>query len=120
MRQHPYALEKPILVGRRTGWTRVAEVWAVARPTRSKWSAPDGSEEQHVTHEVRLRFRADLVPGMRLRRGRRTLFIHHVEDVDGRARYQLCQCEERVPFVQAELPETAPASSGASDGGSGA
>lgn len=107
MRQHPYILEKPILIGRRPGWARVAELWATAWPKRSKWRAPDGSEEEQVTHEVRLRFRSDLAPGMRLRRGARHLLIHHVEDVDGRGRYQLCQCEERVPFVQPQPEEEA-------------
>lgn len=109
MRQHPYILEKPILVGRRPAWARVTQVWATAWPKRSKWRAPDGSEEEQLTHEVRLRFRADMAPGMRLRRGPRALLIHHVEDVDGRGRYQLCQCEERVPFVQPQAASDAPA-----------
>ncbi len=109
MRQHPYILEKPILVGQRPGWARVADVWAVARLRRGKWRATDGGEKELLTHEVRLRFRADVVPGMRLRRGQRTLLIHYVDDVGGRGRYQLCQCEERVPFAQPDLMDGSPA-----------
>lgn len=82
--------------GAETSWTLVAEVWAAVRagsgsePVRSEM--PDG----RVAHEVWMRYRAGVVPAMRLVEGARVLDIRAVLDPDGRQRWLRCLCEERL------------------------
>jgi SPP1 family predicted phage head-tail adaptor len=48
-----------------------------------------------ITHEVVLRYRAGVVPAMRLRKGARIFQILAVIDVEERRRWLKCWCEER-------------------------
>jgi SPP1 family predicted phage head-tail adaptor len=50
-----------------------------------------------VTHRIWLRWRDDLVGGMRLRKGARLFVIRAFRDPDEAGRYALCDCEEIRP-----------------------
>jgi SPP1 family predicted phage head-tail adaptor len=50
-----------------------------------------------VTHEVLMRYRADILPEIRIVTGSRHLAIRSVVDIDGRRSWLQCLCEEHLP-----------------------
>lgn len=50
-----------------------------------------------VSHKVLLRYRADILPEMRIVFGSRRLDIRSVLDVDARRSWLQCLCEEQLP-----------------------
>jgi SPP1 family predicted phage head-tail adaptor len=76
-------------------WIAVGEIWGLIR-------AIGGTERfQHdrmagtVSHEIVVRHRDGLTPGLRLRIGLHRYHLRAVFAADNRRRYLICQCEER-------------------------
>ena len=78
-------------------WQPVATVWAEISPASGREVVVADGLSVRVTHEVRLRYRADLASEMRFTSGARVLDIRVVRDVDGRKRWLSCLCEETLP-----------------------
>ncbi len=76
-------------------WSAVAQLWGQIRPTiGTEIVAADGIKGR-VSHEITLRYRADVVPAMRLVSGSRRFEIAAVIDIDERHRWLKCLCVER-------------------------
>jgi SPP1 family predicted phage head-tail adaptor len=91
-------LEQPVRTadgggGAAVSWEAVIDVWAHVRPIT-------GDERLHhdqlvgITHEVWIRYRAGVVPAMRVSDGARIYEIVAVLEVERRSRLK-CLCEER-------------------------
>ena len=79
-------------------WVQVAALWAEVHPVSGREIELADAIKARVTHEVRLRYRAGVLPEMRFTgSGARVLEIRSVLDVDERHRWLICQCEERLP-----------------------
>nr|WP_272210652.1 phage head closure protein [Marinicella sp. W31]MDC2876553.1 phage head closure protein [Marinicella sp. W31] len=72
----------------------VAKAWARIEPVSIRFSEEANGETFQVSHEIWLRARTDLVPGMRLQRGSRVFRLAGWRDPDETARYTVCRCEE--------------------------
>jgi SPP1 family predicted phage head-tail adaptor len=75
-------------------WEPVAELWASVRPISGDERLRHDAVTARVTHEVWIRYRADVVPAMRFATGARILDIVAVLAPDRRHHLQ-CLCEER-------------------------
>lgn len=71
-----------------------ASVWARVEPVGEQREQRAGADVFTLTHRIWLRFRDDLAPGMRLRKGARFFAIRAWRDPDERGRYLVCLCEE--------------------------
>lgn len=78
-------------------WTTVATLWARVVPTDARQTFTADAIEVAISHHVTIRFRADVVNGMRFLLGDRALLIRAVTDTDMRGRFLLCRCEEFAP-----------------------
>jgi SPP1 family predicted phage head-tail adaptor len=76
-------------------WRPVGVVWAALRPTAARETANSDAQNLHTTHEIWLRFRADLTGAMRFRLGLRVFAIQSIRDPDERQRWLICQTDER-------------------------
>jgi SPP1 family predicted phage head-tail adaptor len=75
-------------------WTAIADVWAAVRPITGDERLHADAVAGHITHQVWIRHRADVVPAMRFRAGTRILEIIAVLAPTRRHRLR-CLCEER-------------------------
>jgi SPP1 family predicted phage head-tail adaptor len=75
-------------------WQLVAELWGAVRPITGDERLRADKVSGRVTHEIALRYRADVAPAMRLRDGTRVFAIVAVLDAGRRNRLK-CLCEER-------------------------
>jgi SPP1 family predicted phage head-tail adaptor len=76
-------------------WITVATIFADPRPISGEERFEADRLAGSITHEVVLRYRAGVVPAMRLRKGARIFQILAVIDVEERRRWLKCWCEER-------------------------
>jgi SPP1 family predicted phage head-tail adaptor len=76
-------------------WSLVAELWASLKPLSGQEGLEADRVAGHVTHDVVVRYRAGMVPAMRLVLGTRVFDIRAVLDVDERRRFLRCLVEER-------------------------
>ena len=76
------------------GLEAVADVWARIEPLDADVEDVAGARRVIVTHQIRLRFRADVAAGMRLVKGTRRFVIESVRDPDETGRSLLCRCRE--------------------------
>lgn len=95
-------LERPVETpdgqgGVEGGFVALATVWAQIEPVSARAEEAAGALPVTVTHRIRLRHRADLAGGMRLRQGARLFAIRTFRDPDETGRYTLCDCEEIKP-----------------------
>jgi SPP1 family predicted phage head-tail adaptor len=81
--------------GAEESWEMVAEVWAAIAPLAGGERVEADAVVGRITHEVWLRFRADVTPGMRLRLGARLFDVRAAIDFEERRRFLKCMCEER-------------------------
>lgn len=100
--RHRLRLEAPSRSGSDGGgatisWQAVATIWAEILPTTGREVFVADGLSARVTHEVRLRYRADVSPQMRFAASDRVFDIRAVRDVDGRKRWLSCLCEEILP-----------------------
>lgn len=94
-----FVLEQPVRTadgggGASVTWETVAEVWAAARPISGDERLRHDQLSARLTHEVWIRYRAGVVPAMRLRQDTRAYDIVAVLEVERRTRLK-CLCEER-------------------------
>lgn len=82
------------LGGHTESWSEAATVFGHVEPlaARSRFGADQTLEE--VTHRISLRARADVMSGMRLRKGARVFDIVTVHDPDESGRYLVCRVRE--------------------------
>lgn len=76
-------------------WVKVAEAWAAVRPVSGSESFIADRLEGRITHDIWLRYRPGLDPGMRMTLGPRVFDLFAVFDPDGRQRWLHCQAGER-------------------------
>ena len=82
------------LGGHAETWGEVASVMADLVPARADTRFGAGQRLETMTHDVTLRFRADVASGMRLRLGARSFDILTVHDPDETGRYLVCRTRE--------------------------
>lgn len=81
--------------GAAEAWTTVAQVWGQIRPTGGSESFDADAIAGRISHEITLRYRAGVIPAMRLISGNRRFEITAVIDIDERHRWLKCLCVER-------------------------
>lgn len=81
--------------GSATAWREVAEVWGAVSDTSGKEKAGHDRIGGEVSHQITIRYRSDLKPAMRFRRGDEIFELLAVLDPDGRKRFLNCLCERR-------------------------
>ena len=76
------------------GYTPVASLWARIEPV--SMAADERADEtvSAVTHRISIRFRDDLLIGMRFRKGGRSFVVAAFFDPDETGRYLVCRCAE--------------------------
>jgi SPP1 family predicted phage head-tail adaptor len=95
-------LERPVEApdgqgGVTRSFSALAMLWACIEPIAARADEAAGAVPVTVTHRIWLRWRDDLVGGMRLRKGARLFVIRAFRDPDEAGRYALCDCEEIRP-----------------------
>lgn len=83
--------------GGTTAWALVAEVWGALRPMSGGERIEADGLRTRITHELWIRHREGVLPGMRFRLGPRTFLIGAVFDAAERQRFLRCLVEERQP-----------------------
>jgi len=71
-----------------------ASAWALIEPVSVAVEEQAGMTFTR-THRIWLRWRGDIVQGMRLRRDARIFWIGATQDPDETGRYLICHCEEK-------------------------
>jgi len=92
-------LEQPVRAadgggGAAVTWETVTELWAHVRPVTGDERLRHDQLAGRLTHRVLIRYRAGVVPAMRLRQGARIYEVVAVLAEQRRA-YLVCLCEER-------------------------
>lgn len=77
-------------------WAPVCELWASIKPSSGTESVVADQIAGRVSHEIHVRFRADISPAMRFSLGTRTFEILAVLDVEERRRQLRCLCREEL------------------------
>jgi SPP1 family predicted phage head-tail adaptor len=75
-------------------WQPLGTVWAALRPKSGREAVHADAQTLHTTHEIWLRYRADLTGAMRFRLGLRVFAITSILDPDERQRWLVCQTDE--------------------------
>jgi SPP1 family predicted phage head-tail adaptor len=78
-------------------WQSIGVVWAALRPVASREITTSDAQSLRTTHEIWLRYRADLTGAMRFRLGLRVFDVLAIRDPDERQRWLICQTDERHP-----------------------
>lgn len=81
--------------GAAMAWQTLATVWAAVVPHRGDETLDADAPAGRITHDVWIRYRADMQPSMRFALGVRRFDVRAVVDVGERRRYLKCLCEER-------------------------
>lgn len=77
-------------------WVTSTTIWAHIDPLNALEVASAGQTEEHITHRVTIRYRADISPQMRFLYGTRVFNVHRILDPDEAHRELICECEEVV------------------------
>ena len=77
-------------------WTLIGEVWGSLDPLSGSEGVDSGAIQGRVTHEIWLRYRGGVTPGMRLVLGSRIFDVQSAVDMGERHRHLRCLVEERV------------------------
>lgn len=98
--RHRVAVERPVRAGDGGGgaivtYVHVAEVWAAIWPRTASEDLALDRVAGKATHDVWMRYRADVKPEMRLRFGAREFDIRGAINIDERGRWLKCIVEER-------------------------
>jgi SPP1 family predicted phage head-tail adaptor len=99
--RHRLVLETPVRSsdgggGATVTWSPVAEVWAQIIAVGGKETVVAEALAGRVSHEIVIRYRAGVVPAMRLRWGGRIFEILAVFDPEERGRVLHCHCREEL------------------------
>ena len=76
-------------------WDGVADVWGAVEALSGKETSAADRITGSVDYRITIRYRTDLTPAMRFRRGSDAFHILSVLDKDGERRFLTCQCERR-------------------------
>ena len=76
-------------------WQTVDEVWAAVRVTGGGEGLEADAVAGRLSHEIVLRYRADVTPAMRFRAGTRVYDIRAAFDPDGCRHWLKCLVQER-------------------------
>lgn len=77
-------------------WLPVADLWASITPTTGTEVVVAEQIAGRVSHEIVVRYRADIVPAMRFRLGSRIFEIIAALDITERRRLLRCLCREEL------------------------
>lgn len=75
-------------------WTSLGGVWAAVMPRAAREIVSADAQVARVSHEIEIRWRADVTAAMRLRDGVTIYAIHGVRDRDELRRRLVCLAEE--------------------------
>ena len=90
-----YAQRKPDGSGGfTTTWLSLADVWADITPRAGSESLIAGGIKGHVTHDILVRPRPEIIPSRRFRDGPRLFHIHAIRALDRKGHRAICTCEE--------------------------
>jgi SPP1 family predicted phage head-tail adaptor len=100
--RHRVAIERPERTSNEAGtatiaWIQLTSAFARIEPIGGREIETADGITGRITHKVLLRYRADILPEMRIVADARILDIRAAFDADGRARWLQCLCEERLP-----------------------
>lgn len=90
------ALSQDSTFGDSTGFLDVATLWANVTTTGGREFYEAKRLTPELTHQVEIRYRTDVGPGMRFLYGAAVLRILAAPDPDGRRIRRLCMCQELV------------------------
>lgn len=98
---HRIVIEQPTSTpdgsgGAIVAFATLATVWAAVEPVRAAATADADRLGAAITHRVTIRWRDDVVPGMRIRHRGRKLAVETVTDPDERRRFLLIEAREEV------------------------
>ena len=80
--------------GWQVAYKTLGAVWAAIRPVGVDTSHAPRQSGETITHELTLRYRADMQVGMRLRQGEACYVIRLLVDPDHRKNWLLCLCSQ--------------------------
>lgn len=80
--------------GATIAWSALATVWGAIMPAGGAEAISAEQRVSRVSHRIRLRYRSDVTPAMRLSAPGRVFRIKTMFDPDGRGRWLDCLCEE--------------------------
>lgn len=80
-------------------WQDVDTVWATVRQLAGREYLLAQQLGTALSHEVSMRYRADVVPSWRLIHDGRVLDVHSIANPDGRRRETLVLAEQVIPSV---------------------
>lgn len=97
--RHRLTLQRPVRAddgggGAAVAWETVAEPWAAVSPVTGSEAHEADRLAGRVSHEIWIRWRAGVAPGMRFTMGARVFNIHAVLDIGERRRWLRCLAEE--------------------------
>lgn len=100
--RHRVTVEVPVATpdgegGETIVWTPLATIWAEIRPRAAREAVNAHQTEVRTTHIVRVRYRPDILPTMRVVSGTRIFAIHGVLDDGERRTWLHLFCEEGAP-----------------------
>lgn len=78
-------------------WTERALVWAHEEAAASRAADFAGRAQSVASRRFWIRFRTDMRPGQRIRRGDRIFLIDTADDADGSRRYLILKATEMLP-----------------------
>lgn len=82
--------------GHLTNYLPEGAVWGAPRTVRGREDLRAAQIDETVDHAITVRFRADIRPGWRLRRGSRSFDVVAAYDPDERRRYLVLETRERA------------------------
>lgn len=83
--------------GAKPQWRPVAGLWGAIKPVAENTIIGAEKRSATVTHRVTLRYRSDVLAGMRFTQGRRIFMIEVVFDPDEKTRKLICLVREDPP-----------------------
>lgn len=78
-------------------WNAVAEVWAAIVPTSGVEDGRADRRQARMTYDIWMRYRADVMPDMRVIEGARTFDVRAVFNANDEKRFLKLICEEQLP-----------------------
>ena len=76
-------------------WAPLAEIWGAVEAASGREALAADRVSGQVGYQIIIRYRGDVAPAMRFRRGTEAFDILAALDKDGRRRFLVCQCERR-------------------------
>ena len=99
--RHRVTIQQPVETQNAYGepvvaWQDVATVWAAVEPLRGREFFDAQQVQARVDHRIRIRYRADVTPKMRVLLGSRAFNIQAVIEPESRRRELHLMCKEAI------------------------